>query len=464
MRKFFPSQETGERELYRYGSGRFKLDLFFPNNYSAALGSLGFQSVYHFFNSQADFSVNRFYFEKNRPSETVSGEILALSISFENDIFNFVKALLCWGIEPLAEKRTGPLIIAGGVLTSINPRPLAPFVDLIIVGDGEIAVPRFAEIYGQYYLARKSGLLNAFSGETGFWVPTLRPFSEVESLTAPRPYPLHSVIISTGSHFRETFLVEVGRGCLRKCKFCVSSYIHHYEYHPSEKIISTIIDKVPPPTTVGLIGSALSDYPELLTLLQKLVERGYRLALSSLRPDILTPQLVEIIASGGVKTVTIAPEAGSLGLRKFIGKGMSDRVILKAVETVFRAGIPKVKLYFIIGLPGETQEDIEAIIGLIRKISAIFSMQGLEISVNPLIPKFHTPFSSASYAYENYIKKTRAHLKAELPLLKFSPSNSAFETTQYLIARGDESTGHAILKAVLHKTSLKSALSSNYKK
>jgi radical SAM superfamily enzyme YgiQ (UPF0313 family) len=194
------------------------------------------------------------------------------------------------------------------------------------------------------------------------------------------------------------------------------------------------------------------------------VERGYRLALSSLRPDILTPQLVEIIASGGVKTVTIAPEAGSLGLRKFIGKGMSDRVILKAVETVFRAGIPKVKLYFIIGLPGETQEDIEAIIGLIRKISAIFSMQGLEISVNPLIPKFHTPFSSASYAYENYIKKTRAHLKAELPLLKFSPSNSAFETTQYLIARGDESTGYAILKAVLHKTSLKSALSSNYKK
>jgi radical SAM superfamily enzyme YgiQ (UPF0313 family) len=387
-----------------------------------------------------------------------SSKIFALSIAYELDIVNFISTLLKWNIEPLAEKRGGPLIIAGGVLTLMNPEPLAPFVDLIMKGDGELLIPRFAQIYRANYLKGKEAILQASANEPGFWAPSISDLSHSLPLVAQRLRPLHSVILTSDASFGEMFLIEVGRGCPRKCKFCASAYMHNYEYQPILSIISAIEKHITPPATIGLIGSALSDYPELTELLQRLVKKGYRIGAPSLRPDTITKDIAMLLKQGGAKTLTIAPEAGSLRLRKLLGKGMSDNIIYKAVQSAVNAGISKIKLYFLIGLPSETEEDIIVIKEMVKTFGQIISMNNMEISINAFIPKKGTPFEKVGFAEEKYLKKVRDYLRKSLPQVKFSPRSLAMETIQAIISMGGEKVGLALLEAVKMKISLKEAL------
>ena len=449
-----------EKPLYEYSSGRHRVVLFFPNSRQAAMGSLGFQVAYHIFNAQPDFHAERICsdFSLKEGRSYPGGEILALSIAYELDIINFIETLLGWGIEPLAEKRGGPLVVAGGVLTQINPLPLAPFVDIFLIGDGELLIPRFSRLYREHHLKGKIGVLEAAAGEPGCWVPAFGRPVDFKPVLQPRPSPLHSVTVSPESHFGEMFLIEVGRGCPRKCRFCASSHIHDYEFHPPESILQLVDRHIQPPTVVGLIGSALSDYPELEYLLSRLRGRGYRLGISSLRPDAVTPGLAKLLVRSGVKTLTIAPEAGSLKLRRIIGKTVSDERIFQSVGNASKGGISKIKLYFMIGLPEEDEGDIEGIVEMVKSIIRLTSSKRVEISLNAFIPKPHTPFQWAGAASESYNRETRALLMKRLRGVKFSPKSPYQETLQALISRGDENVGLALLDYIRDGVSLKQAI------
>lgn len=452
-----------EKKLFKYFPGKHKVDLLFPNSRQAAMGSLGFQSVYHFFNLQPEFEVTRKYYDYKdvgkKQNLSFNSAIIALSIAFELDIINFISALLVSGIEPSSVKRTGPLIVAGGVLTQINPLPLSPFVDIFMIGDGEILIPEFAKIYVENYLGGKAKILDAIKDIPGFWAPKYGRTKIITPLVEKRLEPLHSVFFSPESYFGDMFLIEVGRGCPRKCRFCASSHIHGYEYHNIEDILEVIDEYIDEPgSVIGLIGSALSDYPDLEKLIEKLIELGHRPGISSIRPDALTPKLAELMVKSKVRTLTLAPESGSLRLRKIIGKGISDKKIYESVKIAVEAGISNFKLYFLIGLPSETDDDIAAMIDMISRIAEIVSTENLQISVNTFIPKPHTPFQWAETKPENYSKAVRKKLRKNLPSIKFSRKSPAQETIQSLISNGNEKTGEALLDYVHTGISLKDAL------
>ncbi|MBC8277961.1 MAG: radical SAM protein [FCB group bacterium] len=450
--------EPGIESYFDYSGGRFKTCILFPNNRDAALGSLGFQTVYHLFNSQEGFSAIPVWLQPGRNIPYPGGEVLALSIAFELDIANFVKTLIDWRIEPLATERKGPLVISGGVLPHINPLPLAPFSDIIMIGDGEILIPRFAEMYRQYHVSGKQALLSRAAYEPGFFVPGYNKIGEVRALVRPRETVLHSIFRSEAGHFRDMFLVEVGRGCPRKCRFCASSHIHGYEFHALAKIMEVIDKYAPAESQIGLVGSALSDYPEIEELTGTLVERGYKLGLSSLRADVISESLIEIMVRGGVKTLTIAPEAGTIRLRRAIGKGISDRLMIKAAGNAAAAGISRIKLYFLIGLPGETEADIQGIASLTESISEFFPRQNMDVSVNAFVPKAGTPFAEADFAGESYLKKTRTKLRKMLKGYNFSRRSASLESAQAVLSQGDETAGLAVLDSVRMGMSLKDAL------
>jgi radical SAM superfamily enzyme YgiQ (UPF0313 family) len=455
-----------ERELFQYHPGAHKIDLLFPNRRETALGSLGFQAVYNIFNLQPEFTAEKWYFEPP-PSKTSgigtyknlpSAEILALTIAYELDLLNFISALLKWRIEPLAEKRKGPLVIAGGVLPLINPLPLAPFVDIFLIGDGELLIPQFAQLYHSHYLSGKTELLATAAEIPGHWVPASGPPLDFKPLIKPRVSPLHSVLLSPSAHFGEMFLIEVGRGCPRFCKFCASAHIHQYEFHLPEEIIKVVREFVKPPATIGLIGSALSDYPYLENLISLLVDEGFNLGLSSLRPDVISENLTRLLARAGVKTLTLAPEAGSLKLRQIAGKAITEQQILSSVQNSAQAGITALKLYFLLGLPGEDEGDLEAVISLLKSIQRLAPEVKIEISANAFIPKPHTPFQWAATPSENYLKKARSVLRKGLPRIKFTPRSAQQEILQALISNGDERVGLALLDSIRQNVSLKQAL------
>ena len=458
MKKFRGSADSSIESFFRYDEGRFNISVLFPNNREAALGSLGFQTVCHLFNCLEDFSASPVWLEPGVKPPRPRGKILALSIAYELDISNFVQTLLDWQTEPIASKRKGPLVISGGVLPHINPLPLAPFSDIILIGDGEILIPRFADIYRKHHLGGKQVILRNAAREPGFFVPGYNMIEKIEAQIQPRKSVLHSVFRAETGHFRDMFLIEVGRGCPRKCRFCASSHIHEYSFHSLDRIIGVVDEFAPEKAQIGLIGSALSDYPDLEELTGIIVEREFKLGLSSLRPDVITEGLIEIMVKGGVKTLTIAPEAGTLSLRKRIGKGISDRLILQAAENAARAGIKRLKLYFLIGLPGETEEDISGISRLAEALTEFFPRKSIDISVNAFIPKPGTPFSEAEYAGETYIRKSRENLRKSLKGFNFSRRSAALETAQAILSKGDENAGLAVLNSIKEGISLKDAL------
>ena len=452
------SRSIIEKPLFKYSPGRFKVDLVYPNSYEAAMGSLGFQTVYHVINSAEDFTARRLYCLPGQEIAACEAEILAVSLSYELDLSNFLQGLTEWGIEPLSTRRSGPLVIAGGILTLINPRPLAPFIDIIMLGDSEPLWEEFAAIYRTHYIRGKSAVLEGAAKVKGFWVPGFNSLEETGAVFSSRTIPRHSVIMTSGGHFGEMFLVEIGRGCPLKCRFCAASHIHEYQYYPMAAVMDVVKRNISPPAQIGLISSALSDYPDLEVLLEELVESGYKVGVSSLRPDAINSENAGLLYAGGVRTLTIAPEAGSLRLRRKIGKGLSERTIIQCVEHAVNAGFRRVKMYFLIGLPGEQVEDIEAIISLVEDIRGFFPSLKIELSVNAFVPKLHTPFAGVGMADESYLKKVRRQLRRGLPGVKFVRRSGAMESAQAIISQGDENVGLAVLESVRSGISLKSAL------
>jgi radical SAM superfamily enzyme YgiQ (UPF0313 family) len=453
--------------------------LIYPNTRDVALSSLGFLKVHGMLASRvavADFS----YLPASLPSAVVStrqslllGEltgrevrafdVVGFSVSYENDYVNVAKLLDMAGIEPMRDMRPNslPLVVIGGFAAFMNPRPLAPFADAIVVGEAE---PVMERLLAAVHEARagdwpKDAVRDRLAGIAGILVPgaaqgdVQRAYAAPEDF-APEPPGLPG---QDSAHFGGMRLVEVGRGCGRGCLFCAVGCLYRpIRFRDPAEVLKQAGDA----RRVGLVGSAVADHPGFPGMLEALVGRGAEIGVSSLRADRVTERIAGLLARGGMKTATIAPESGSEALRRSIHKDLTDKQVLEAVRLIAEAGIPNIKLYFMIGLPVETDEDVEAIVDLVRRIAAVRGRSRISVSAAPFVPKQKTPFAGEAFADMATLKRRAGLLKAVRSIKGCTLKLASLENARLeaALAGADETVAPLILEAARTGTNLKRLL------
>jgi radical SAM superfamily enzyme YgiQ (UPF0313 family) len=476
--------------------GRLRVALAFPNTYFVGMSSLGFQTVYRLFNALDDVVCERVFLppKQELQSQLNSGaplltlesqtpvrdfDVVAFSVSFEWDYTNVLTMLRLAGIPPRSADRHSrhPLVIIGGAVTFVNPEPLALFADVIAAGEGEILIPDLVDA-----LTRSEGhddAMRELAGRTGFYVPS---FYDVEyapngsiaryvarpGTAAPptirkaavkstaRLDPPATSIFTPDTEFGSRFLIEVVRGCANLCRFCWAGY----NYLPvrafsADRILELARDARRHSSRAGLVSIALCDHPEIERILRGLIDMGYSVSPASLRLDDLTDPIVALLRESGERSITIAPEAGSDRLRKVINKTVTTAEILDAADIIFRNGIENLKLYFMIGLPTETEADLEAIRDLTVHLKDIMVRHAkprgrigrIVGSVNPLIPKPGTAYQwmpMEDPAITDRKAKRLKHLLSGLDNVYFNIKSERHSYYQALLSLGDRRIAPAI--------------------
>jgi radical SAM superfamily enzyme YgiQ (UPF0313 family) len=452
------------------------LILIYPSSRDVALASLGFLKVRQMLSRRLRL-VDVAYLPEGRrdpgPSprkhrlvgdatraEVRSFDIVAFSVAYENDYVQLPRLLMLAGLAPLAESRPNafPLVMCGGFTMSMNPLPIADFMDAIVVGEGEAVIDGLVEAVAE---ARQQGLgkqalCQSLSRLAGVYVPALgeRPVRRVWSQAdeiAPDPET------QAKSHFGDMLLVEIGRGCGRGCLFCAAGNL----YRPVRmRQAEQVLRNVGAARKVGLVGTAAADHPDLVPMLKRLAEDGRKVGLGSFRADALTTDVAGLLARCGVKTVTLAPEAGSDDLRARIGKRMTRLQLVEAVDTLARAGIARIKLYFMIGLPGETDEDVISIVDLVRALAKVRGRAELGVSVAPFVPKPHTAFQWCGFIDRATFRRRRDILREVSTIRGSSLKVGSYHEAwlEAVLSRGDRSLARALLEAAETGTPPKSVL------
>lgn len=471
-----------------------KVALVYPNTYFVGMSNLGLQIIYEEINEREDSVAERVFlpskkemeaYERTRtPLMSVESqrylcdfEVIGMDITFEMDYFHIPWILKAGQVAVRAEHRRehDPIVIGGGPCATFNPEPLADFFDAFIIGEGEGVISEALEII---YDARRNGvarqeLLQKLSKIAGIYVPSLyepvygehgvfagyRAEEGVPRRVLRRHVPLvrggETVVATDFTEFGAMYIVEVARGCGRHCRFCMAGYCYRKPRVRPLEILKAGVDRAAElGKKVGLMGAAISDYPEIDALVRYIRSKGLRYSCASLRADSLTADVVQGLADSGQQTITIAPEAGSERLRRVINKGITNDDLRHAVTLAAGAGIPHIRLYIMVGLPTETEEDIDAIITMAEEVQAHMETVGchgrLTLSVNPFIPKPFTPFQWMPMTDKKIVTKRLQRLKKGLrknrriEVLVESPKEAYI---QGVLARGDRRWSKAIAYA-----------------
>ncbi|MHA2117564.1 MAG: B12-binding domain-containing radical SAM protein [Candidatus Thorarchaeota archaeon] len=438
----------------------------YPSTYRAGMTGLATHLFYALLNTRADVSCER-YFRYDVPSAVQSLEtsrplpdnhIVAFSLTWEEDIINLIQMLELGSIAVEAKDRTeeSPIVLVGGPVVSSNPEPYVDFVDAFVIGEGDLVIHDIIDAVRDS--PSRSNALEGLSEIPGVYVPTAEPSSVVRIIIEDLDslaYPTSQIIpdVLEGSQlepvFGKSFLTEVTRGCGHSCKFCLIGYICPPRRTRSLDRLKEIIAQgleASPVNKVSLIGSSLGDHDGLEDLANWIVKRGVELSAPSLRADSVTVNLLRAFVNGGQRTLTIAPEAGSPELRKVMGKGLDDEDIHRAVKMAKDAGYKAVKLYFIIGLPNESQQDILAIVQMVKQLAQTYGLR-TTASVNPFVPKAHT-------RWEGEPQSTVESLRQKLKLIETGVRNVPKVTVegvdprnariQAALSVGDRSIGKVI--------------------
>jgi len=400
--------------------GRLRAGVGYPNSYHVAHSSLAFQWVLRLTSAMPDVGVQRFVTDAGLAGRTLELgtplaelDLLAFSISFELDAVNVIRSLEAAGIPVHREKRGPgfPLIVLGGAVASINPLPLAPVADVFCLGAAErVWRPLLELVMAEPDRGR---LLERLANMEGYLVPehhldaSGRPFHRLRRLEKrrremedPQLVPV-SHLATPNTEYRNRGLVEMSRGCPEKCAYCwVSHNYGRLRTYPADHIVARMEELAAVTRRAGFVATAVGDHPELASILEECRRMGLDVALSSLRIPAMRDEILEPLAASGARSITIAPETGSEELRHKLGKPTANAEILDAVAAAQRAGIESLKMYFIVGLPGETDDDLRAIGRLAADASAILLRSGkprgrvgrLHLGVNILIPKPYTPY------------------------------------------------------------------------
>jgi radical SAM superfamily enzyme YgiQ (UPF0313 family) len=493
--------------VHKDWGGRLPIALCYPNTYRIGMCNLGFQALYGVLNARSDVVCERLFAEPPLvggeagrgdwtgdesyrvpggqpaigpvPVSVESGRpladfaVLALTLSFELDYFNIGDLLRRAGIPPLAADRDErhPLVVAGGPAVSGNPEPVAPFLDAAVIGEAEPIIDPLLEVV----LAgddRVTTLRNLARLE-GVYVPSLYRvayrqgggISDIEPVDgAAMPvarlwarnvneFDTTSVVLSHNIELGDMYLVEMTRGCARGCRFCLAGYTSLPVRHRTvERVVQAAEKGLPHRKRIGLISAATTDHPSLDQLLVELIGRGAQVSLSSLRIDRLTEATVAALVRSETRNITLAPEAGSQRMRDIINKRTGYDQILRAARLAGEGGIPKVKLYFMLGLPGETEQDVDELTSLcqdvLREVQQANRRARLAISLSPHVPKAQTAFQWEAQESAGVVTGRIQRIQRALQPLGVSVRHEspALSRVQAVLARGDRRIAMALLQ------------------
>jgi radical SAM superfamily enzyme YgiQ (UPF0313 family) len=472
------------------GFARLRFALAYPNTYFVGMSNLGLQTMYRVINQRPDTVCERvflpdaieqpwydktstalFALESQRPIRDF--HIVGFSVSYENDYVHLLRMLELARIPLLAADRDAshPVILVGGAVTYINPEPLADFVDLMVIGDGEEAIHDYLDLaYDTLDQPRQQHLQQA-AQLSGLYVPTLHDRQSVVTPMPPRKitdlsgWPAYTSVFTADTEFSGSMLLEITRGCPWKCRFCTVGYVYpKFRQLPANTVLGLVAaqqqrDREAGHASVqrvGLISSATGDYRHLAAVVQGLVDIGVAISISSLRMDRMPEVLIDGMVRSGVRSCTVAPEAGSERLRQLIRKEMTEADILSGVDMLLANGMRNLKLYSMVGLPTETDEDLQELLTLVGKIwqrmhhygKARGALGTLTLSVNPFIPKPATPLQWCAMVPPREIDaklQTLGHAvrrESHLRLKHESLKNAYLEA---ILARGDRQMRRLLL-------------------
>jgi radical SAM superfamily enzyme YgiQ (UPF0313 family) len=475
---------------------RLRIALAFPNTYYVGMSNLGFQTVYRLFNALDNVVCERVFLpgrqdlraslDSGAPLLTLESQtpvsdfdVFAFSVSFEWDYTNVLTLLRLAGLPIYAAERSDshPLVVLGGAITFLNPEPLAPFADVVAAGEGEVLAPALVAAFEAG--GPRADVLRRLAGQRGFYVPFFYDVGAGGDGTGVRhtakpgtgaSVPVHKAavkpseavdppatsIFTPDTEFGSRFLVEIVRGCANFCRFCWAGY-NYLPVRPfsASRILDLAAAARPHADRAGLVSIALCDHPQIEEILGRLVEMGFSLSPASLRLDDLTRPIVQLLRAGGERSITIAPETGTDRLRRVINKTVTNDEILDRTELIFASGFENLKLYFMIGLPTETDEDLVAIRDLVVQMRErmIGHARGrgtvgrIVASVNPLIPKPMTAYQWLPMAQPSVVEKATKRLRSLMSGLDNVYCNIKSERHSYyqaLLSLGDRRVARAV--------------------
>ena len=454
----------------------FSFGLVYPNVYKLGMSSYSIRLLYFLINSYENIACERIFlpddiklkfpaskdyspknYIRSLENKVLPGEfdILGFSLHYENDFKNVL-----WILEkaeiPLTfqerqeaiskEKAQLPIIIGGGPVVTSNPMSLSRIFDLLFIGDSEQNLKLFFQEFRIYKNEKKNlrEFLERTSQIEGIFVPALNNKAKrkvLENLD-DSPIPIFQLISKSpeeSSIFEKNFFVEINRGCPYQCKFCISSF-HNFPFRNRSytHIISSIENGIKYSNfeTISLIGSSVSSHPKFKQICEFVINTGKRLTIPSIRIEHLTTDVIQLLEKAGIKTITIAPEAGSESLRFALGKKISNEKLISVLTEIRDSQIKNVKFYFLIGLPDEKEENIDDIIGLLKTLDQLgFEKNSLRINVNPFVPKLNTPYEKeiSSYLKENMRELSIKYQKLERELKRFTSVRLKFKNFKFIV-------------------------------
>jgi radical SAM superfamily enzyme YgiQ (UPF0313 family) len=436
-----------------------RVALLYPSPYSVGMSSLGFQQIYRTINETPgraaewaflpdDLDAHRgtpiFTYESGRPVGDFA--VVGLSVAFELELSGVIHALELSGMPPLAEQRSErhPFVLAGGPLTFSNPLPLAPYADAVLMGEADETVHQALDVI--FASASKAEARRALARAIpSCFVPELHHELPEVAKCSDALLPAYAAIRTPNTELSDMFLLEAERGCHRQCAYCVMrrSTNGGMRIVPKERILELIPEDA---RRVGLVGAAVSDHPKIAEIVEALADQGREVGLSSLRPDRLNDRFVAALKRGGYRTLTTASDGASQRLRDQMQRKARDQHLVNAAELARAHGMQRLKLYMMVGLPEETDDDIDELVELSTRLSRIVPVS---LGIAPFVSKRNTPLDGLPFAGIKRVEERLARLRRGVRgRVEIRATSARWAWVEWVLAQGGRAEGRAVLDAV----------------
>jgi radical SAM superfamily enzyme YgiQ (UPF0313 family) len=446
-------RRAGERQISPWSDAPKRCALVYPSSYHVGMSSLGYQQIWRAISATPHWTPWRSFNDDDEGERPYAYELrraapdpdaISFSVAYELELVGVIEMLQRFGLAPLRRDRgdDDPPVIAGGPLTFSNPAPLLPYVDLLICGEGEALI---SEVLSRITDAPKSAFGRLLAGLDGVVVATEKAPPILPVAKAPSELlPARSAIVAGATELRNMFLIEPERGCSRQCTYCVMRRTTNGGMRPvaAAEVLALIPEGI---ERVGLVGAAVTDHREITELVEALCDRDLQVGISSLRADRLHQPLLRALFRGGYRTVTIALDGASPRLRRAVRRKTEDQHIERVAREAKQIGFRQLKIYLILGLPTETDEDLAI---LADELIALSKILPVAVGLCPLVPKRNTPLFSAPFVG---VKESDRRIKLLRKLLRgraeIRPVSSRFSWVESVLARGGFKVGEAVLEA-----------------